>query len=180
MTKVAQGENLPAKQEPNNQESGVQNYMPAPQIEATELADIAGAVGKAKDMGDIHKMEVGSINMVTENLDFEDAEGNIIGTPFRRFFCGWTLKMSIDMETGEERGLKLTAILYDPETDKMQTSMAAILVGTIKGFKIKFERDAEGNPPKPVPLQIQCIGRKKTKKGFKALNFKIHILEKSA
>lgn len=170
--------NLPAAQAapapapaPENQNLPGAAQSAAPYPIAT-MQDIEGAIAGNKGR-DLSKSAVSSVNMVSDYLGFDD----ILNVPIRRIFCGWTVRPLVDFGTKEplcdpETGEQLygpAAILYDQETEKMQVNMAAILVGTIKDRKF----------PPGTPLQIKCIGYKKTSKGNKAQDFDIRTLEEA-
>lgn len=165
-----QNENLPSAAVPKR--DNLPSAAPYEQFTLSTMEDISGAVSSTKGR-DINKAAVSSVNMVSDYLGFDD----LINKPIRRFFCGWTARPLVDFNTKEpqcdpETGEQLygpAAILYDQETEKMQVSMAAILVGTIKERKFK---PGQG-------LQITCKGYKKTGKGNKAQDFDIRTLEEA-
>jgi len=154
--------NLPAAQAAPQNENLPGAAAPQNAITESSLTEITSAVQGAQGK-DLDKLETASINLSTEYLSFDE----LLNTPVRRIFCGWTLRQSVDPTTGEEKGYLPAAILYDPKTEKMQVNMAAILVGTIRDAKIK--------PGSAV--QITHTGLKKTKTGKRAQEFDIRTLE---
>lgn len=126
------------------------------------MDDMTAAVEKAKTLGDVKKLEVGTINLKSEYLAFENP-----GESVRRVFLGFDLRMSVDPVTGEEKGLIPAALLYDTETQTINYCMQTVLVGVLH----------ETGYPRGAALQITYTGDKKAKKsGLKFQNFDIRAL----
>lgn len=162
--------NLPAAQAAPQNENLPGVSMTREQPRESTMEELAEAVASTKGK-DLKTSEVASVNMVDEYLSFDE----IIGEWIRRFFLGWTIRPLVDFNTKEplcdpgtgEQLYGPAAILFDPETEKMQVNMASILVGTIKSRKFK----------PGTALQIKCTGTKKTSSGYRAQTFDIRTLE---
>ena len=122
------------------------------EIEIATIDDMTAAVEKSKELGDVSKMAVGTINLKTDYLTFET-----VGETVRRVFLGFTMKMSVDPDTGEEKGLLPAAQLYDPETQTINICMQTVLVGVL--YEVGY--------PKGAALQITYKGDKKAKTSAK-------------
>ena len=165
MTSKAQGEtatetnpdNLPA-QTTDNQPASIPTKK---DVVFATMDDMAAAVEKAKDLGDVKKLKVGTINLKSEYLSFETP-----GESVRRIFLGFTLRQSVDPVTGEEKGLIPAAQLYDPETETINVCMQTVLCGVLH----------EVGYPRGAALQITYKGDKKGKNGLKYQDFDIRAL----
>lgn len=151
--------NLPATQ------SATDN-MPAAaaarrEMEITTMDDLTSAVEASKSLGDVSKLQVGTINLKTDYLSFETP-----GETVRRVFLGFTMKMSVDPTTGEEKELLPAAQLYDPATETINICMQKVLVGVL--FEVGYPRGAA--------LQITYKNDKKGKNGLKYQVFDIRAL----
>lgn len=139
--------------------------LPAPaqgrQVETVTMDEMTQLVENSKGMGDVAKMEVGTINLKSEYLSFENP-----GESVRRVFLGFTMKQSVDPATGEDKGLLPAAQLYDPKTETVNICMQTVLVGVL--FEVGY--------PKGAPLQITYKGDKKGKNGLKYQDFDIRAL----
>lgn len=158
-TATTENQNLPATQ------SATDN-MPATaaaqrEMVLTTMDDLTSAVEASKALGDVAKLEVGTINLKTDYLSFETP-----GESVRRVFLGFTMKMSVDPTTGEEKELLPAAQLYDPATETINICMQKVLVGVL--FEVGYPRGAA--------LQITYKGDKKGKNGLKYQVFDIRAL----
>lgn len=134
------------------------NGKPVP-VETME--GIVASIEQGKALGDIAKLEVGTVNLKTEYLSFEKP-----GEEIRRIFLGFTLRQSIDPATGEDKGLLPAAQLYDPTTETINICMQTVLVGVL--YELKY--------PKGQALQITYKGDKKGKNNLKYQDFDIRAL----
>jgi len=125
------------------------------------MEEMTAAVEKAKNLGDVAKLKVGTINLKSEYLSFETP-----GESIRRVFLGFTLRMSVDPATAEEKGLVPAAQLYDPETETINVCMQTVLCGVLH----------EVGYPRGAALQITYKGDKKGKNGLKYQDFDIRAL----
>lgn len=143
--------NLPAQQT-DNLPAATTDDAPAVtgarQIELTTMDDLTKAVELANGLGDVKDLEVGTINLKSEYLSFEEK-----GEKVRRVFLGFTMRMSVDPVTAEEKGLIPAAQLYDPETQTISVCMQKVLVGVL--FEVGYPRGAA--------LEITYLGKKKAK-----------------
>jgi hypothetical protein len=158
-TATTENQSLPATQ------SATDN-MPATaaaqrEMVLTTMDDLTSAVEASKALGDVAKLEVGTINLKTDYLSFETP-----GESVRRVFLGFTMKMSVDPTTGEEKELLPAAQLYDPATETINICMQKVLVGVL--YEVGYPRGAA--------LQITYKGDKKNKQGLKYQSFDIRAL----
>ncbi len=131
------------------------------QVEIATMDEMAAAVEKSKELGDVSKLEVGTINLKTEYLSFDTP-----GETVRRVFLGFTLRESADPVTGESKGMLPAAQLYDPATETINVCMQTVLVGVL--YEVGYPRGAA--------LQITYKGEKKGKSGLKYQDFDIRAL----
>ncbi len=131
------------------------------QVEIATMDEMAAAVEKSKELGDVSKLAVGTINLKTEYLNFETP-----GETVRRVFLGFTLRESADPVTGESKGMLPAAQLYDPATETINVCMQTVLVGVL--YEVGYPRGAA--------LQITYKGDKKGKSGLKYQDFDIRAL----
>lgn len=157
-TTVIENPNLPAAQQDSTPATVAATKK---EVELVTMDQMAEAVEKAKALGDVKKLEVGTINLKTEYLSFEKE-----GQSFRRIFLGFTLRMSVDPVTGEEKGLIPAAQLYDPETETINICMQTVLVGVLH----------EVGYPKGAALQITYKGRKRGQNKLEYQDFDIRAL----
>ena len=153
---TTENQNLPAQKTDN---------LPATsagkQVDIATIDDMTAAVEAAKSLGDVAKLEVGTINLKSEYLSFENP-----GEKIRRVFLGFTMKMSVDPVTGEEKGLIPAAQLYNPDTETINVCMQTVLVGVL--FEVQYPRGAA--------LEITYKGDRKGKSGLKYQDFDIRAL----
>lgn len=130
-------------------------------VQMTSMADLTKAVEDGKALGDVKKLEVGTINLKSEYLSFEK-----VGESIRRVFLGFTMRMSVDPVTGEEKGLTPAVQLYDPATETINVCQQTVLVGVL--YEIGY--------PKGAAIQITYKGDRKNSKGLKYQDFDIRAL----
>ena len=153
----AAASNLPATQTDNMPASaGISR-----ELHITTMDELTASVEASKALGDLGNLQVGTINLKTEYLSFENP-----GEVVRRVFVGFSMEMSTDPTTGEEKGLIPAAQLYDPATETINVCMHKVLTGVL------FER----NYPRGAALQITYKGDKKGKNGLKYADFDIRAL----
>ena len=131
--------------------------------EINTMEGLSLAIEQGKELGDIKKLTVGTINLKMEYLSFEKP-GDIV----RRVFVGFTMRQSVDPVTGEEKGLVPAAQLYDPATETINICMQTALVSVL--YEIGY--------PKGQALQITYKGERKSQKGLKYQDFDIRALIK--
>jgi hypothetical protein len=129
-------------------------------IQLTNINDLGAVVDEAKSV-DVENLKVGTVNLKTEYLSFETA-----GEVHRGIFLGFTLKMSVDPVTGEEKGFQPAAQLYDPKSESIFLCMQTVIVGVINDVRY----------PVGAALQITYKGEKKGKNNLKYQNFDIRAL----
>lgn len=156
-TATAENQNLPAVQSDNLPAAAAAKK----ELEIANIDDMSAAVEKAKELGDVTKLEVGTINLKTDYLSFETP-----GESVRRVFLGFTLRESADPVTGESKGMLPAAQLYDPTTETINVCMQTVLVGVL--YEVGYPRGAA--------LQITYKGDKKGKSGLKYQDFDIRAL----
>lgn len=157
MKEATQGENLPATQTDNMPASAAASR----ELHIVTMDEMSAAVEASKQLGDVSKLEVGTINLKTEYLSFDTP-----GQTVRRVFLGFTMKMSVDPTTGEEKELLPAAQLYDPVTETINICMQKVLVGVM--FEVGYPRGAA--------LQITYKGDKKGKNNLRYADFDIRAL----
>lgn len=153
-----QSENLPAASGDTN---AVTPTTGKKEVQIVGMDEMTAAVEKAKDLGDVAKLQVGTINLKTEYLSFEKE-----GESIRRVFLGFVLRQSVDPLTGEDKGLIPAAQLYDPTTETINVCMQTVLCGVLH----------EVGYPRGAALQITYKGDKKGKNGLKYQDFDIRAL----
>lgn len=151
-------ENLPAQ---TTQDATMQPATGRSGIEINSMDDLTNVVEMAKSAPSPAALAVGTVNLKMQYRSFE-----IAGEVIRRSFLGFTLKMSVDPVTGEEKGLIPAVQLYDHETETIEVCMQTVLVGVLH----------EVGYPKGAPLQITYKGDKRGKSGLKYQDFDIRAL----
>jgi hypothetical protein len=157
-TQTAENQNLPAAKQdsaPATVATGKKD------VQIVGMDEMTAAVEKAKDLGDVTKLQVGTINLKTEYLSFENP-----GESVRRVFLGFVLRQSVDPLTGEDKGLIPAAQLYDPTTETINVCMQTVLCGVLH----------EVGYPRGAALQITYKGDRKGKNGLKYQDFDIRAL----
>ncbi len=155
---VTTTENLPAVQTDSAPATVATNKK---EVQIVGMDEMTAAVEKAKDLGDVAKLQVGTINLKTEYLSFETP-----GESVRRVFLGFVLRQSVDPLTQEDKGLIPAAQLYDPATETINVCMQTVLCGVLH----------EVGYPRGAALQITYKGDKKGKNGLKYQDFDIRAL----
>ena len=158
MKEQTEGSNLPAQTADNLPTT---NPAQNRQVEIATMEDMVVAVEKAKELGDVSNLQVGTVNLKMEYLSFEE-----VGQTIRRVFIGFTLRESVDPVTGESKGMLPAAQLYDPQTETINICMQKVLVGVLY----------ETGYPRGAAVQITYKGDKKGKSGLKYGDFDIRGL----
>ena len=153
---TAETTNLPAQQTDN-----APAMTTGKQVEIASMDDMSAAVEAAKGLGDVEQLKIGTINLKSEYLSFENP-----GESIRRVFLGFTMRNSVDPVSGEDKGLLPAAQLYDPKTETINVCMQTVLVGVL--FEVGY--------PRGSALQITYKGDRKGKNGLKYQDFDIRAL----
>lgn len=148
--------------EPVNNKTAAENgLIRRKEIEIATTDEMTQAVEASRALGDVKDLKVGTINLKAEYLSFETP-----GEKVRRIFLGFTMRMSVDPVTGEEKGLVPAAQLYNPETETVNVCMQTVLTSVL--YEVRY--------PKGAALEITYKGDKKGKNGLKYQDFDIRAL----